>query len=176
MSAHNYEGSISGGPGSRVGCSSGVQGIMKMRKTRPGSYAAARHVRRGLPHRCPAPGLLVREARGARLGRHRIVANIVSHSAARLTDPKTQRAPNRASNRASPQPRAGCCEGARNAQSPHRAPNKSPPTNRAPNRAPSHEPAIMKVRKTRPGSYSLTSRLRAPVRNLGPPRLGHVDA
>ena len=49
--------------------------------------AAARHVRRGLPHRCPAPGLLVREARGARLGRHRIVANIVSHSAARLTDP-----------------------------------------------------------------------------------------
>ena len=48
---------------------------------------AARHVRRGLSHRRSAPGLLVREALGARLGRHRILAGIVSHCAARLTDP-----------------------------------------------------------------------------------------
>ena len=39
MLARNSEGSISGGPGSRVGSSRRVQGIMKVRKTRPGSYS-----------------------------------------------------------------------------------------------------------------------------------------
>ena len=42
--------------------------------------AAARHVRGGLSHRCSAPGLLVREALGARLGRHRVMAGLKSHS------------------------------------------------------------------------------------------------